>query len=45
MAKLERLSTREIQMVATTTLAAVNDTKLDFKTMKRKPYHKQCYLN
>ena len=45
MAKLERLSTREVQMAVATTLAAVNHTNLDLMAMRRKSYHRQCYLN
>ena len=45
MAKLERLSTQEVQMVVATTLAAVNHIDLDLTAMRRKYYHRRYYLN
>ena len=45
MAKLERLSTREVQMAVATTLAAVNHTKLDLMAMRRKCYHGGCCID
>ena len=45
MAKLDRLSTREGQVVTTITLATVKHTDLDLTAMKRESYRGRDCLN